>query len=244
MILLQPFDTKTPTTVTEILKLFGYGVVTAVSYLICHLLELYWYRKQKQVWVLANEVSMLVVFFLLATTFANLYHSIFFMFESKSIFAFMMFYVRFALPFSIVFAPLLLFLRQRKNKTDNTSMIDEDIPVIEINGSNQNEALQFPLSDFYYAVAQQNYVLFALMHKERDIRESMIRTTLKEVAQQFPQAVQVHRSYLVNPMHIEKLHGTKRKQTLRMKGLETVIPVSETFQDRLNQGMQTRPKNC
>lgn len=104
--------------------------------------------------------------------------------------------------------------------------IDKD-KTYTIRGNNSNENYTFLWSDFLVARSQSNYIeVFLNDPAENKSTKVIIRNTLSKLISQLPEAVQVHRSYIINIDHLEELHGNVRKGWCKIKGYRDEVPVS------------------
>jgi DNA-binding LytR/AlgR family response regulator len=56
-----------------------------------------------------------------------------------------------------------------------------------------------------------------------------MRTTLKELHKQVPDAIRIHKSYLINPAYIERTKGGKKDRFIILDSVSKPIPVSRDF---------------
>ena len=86
-----------------------------------------------------------------------------------------------------------------------------------------SDIVQLDLSQVRYIKSESNYVRFAL-----DDREMTSLLNMKDLERKLPDRfVRVHRSYIVNLAHVEKLNSTD------VKIGRDLIPVSETYRNEL-----------
>ncbi|TKB43980.1 LytTR family DNA-binding domain-containing protein [Thalassotalea mangrovi] len=242
MVFLEPFDTKKQFDFGDTLRLAGYGVVVTISLLMSYGLERKWYLKSGKAWHLVNEVFAMTFLFLLIATFTNIYHAFMFGAEDKSMMEFGLFAIKFVLPFVVFFFPLIMLLRQYfgcnsespENEVMNRPLTDA---LVTLKGDNSDEQLTFASTLFCCAVAQQNYVLVKILDPQGEIREMLLRSTLYDIHSQLPEAMRVHRSYLINPNKITKVLGSKRNAKVIIEHVSTPIPIGVTYFDKVKNKM-------
>ena len=100
--------------------------------------------------------------------------------------------------------------------------------MITVRGHNRKERLRLAASAFVCAQAQQNYVTLYYL-QDKALKQQMFRLTLAELEQQIPSSQRVHRSWLVNPMHILAILGNTRQRQLRLRHVPQAVPVSAKF---------------
>lgn len=249
MVFLQPYDTPKDMEIVMSIKLAGYGVIVFISMLLSYVIERKWYLNSGKKWDIQNELSAMFILFLLIATFTNIYHAMTFRAENKTIIEFGLFIIKFVLPFTIVVFPIIFIVRQHFGldhvSTQSTSAESSEPNAqseVQLMGENSGETLIFTMSEFCFAMAQQNYVAINLINAQGQLQETLIRTTLTDVEKQVPNAIRVHRSYLINPSLVEHVSGPKRKTQLKMRHVDQPIPVSASHLDTLKNAMQIHPK--
>lgn len=240
-VFLQPFDTRQPTSLRDVLELAGYGFILASSYLIVHAMELQWFVFNQKHWRKRDEALSFLVLFTLSTVLSSFYHSWAFDAGSKSLLEFILFASFFAIPFCLITFPILAFLRQRwgvKQDPENTHRFSREV---EIKGENKEEDIRFHLSELLYIRAQQNYIEVVLHRADSDPIKQLVRATLRETEQEIPEALRVHRSYLINPQHVTQVNGPKRKRFIKLNNVPDEIPLSSTYQKHVESVLPIQP---
>jgi len=103
---------------------------------------------------------------------------------------------------------------------------------ITITGKNNEEKFELPFKNFIYAESQQNYVsVYYLKHGE--LKTIVIRNTMKEVNRQIRKAIRIHRSYIVNPLHLKKIKGNARKRFAIIRHVKKPVPVSASLNNSM-----------
>jgi len=103
---------------------------------------------------------------------------------------------------------------------------------ITITGKNNEEKFELPFKNFIYAESQQNYVsVYYLKHGE--LKTIVIRNTMKEVNRQIRKAIRIHRSYIVNPLHLKKIKGNARKRFAIIRHVKKPVPVSASLSNSM-----------
>ncbi len=90
-----------------------------------------------------------------------------------------------------------------------------------------NETFSFNLTDFLYAVAENNYSEIYWMEEGKPFKK-LLRVTLKNVELQLSNqfVVRPHRSYLINVQAIESISGNTNGYKIKLKNVNIEIPVS------------------
>lgn len=248
MVFLQPFDTPKHLSNILIVKLLGYGGVVFLSMLFSYEIEHKWYINSGKKWDVQNELTSMFLLFVFISLFSNIYHSVVFGAEDKTIIEFAIFIVKFVLPLSVLIFPLILISRFQLGTTESQSSIldsmsktDTARKKIRIIGDNNGESITFDVDEFCMATAQQNYVAFHLQNNLGELKEVLIRCRFADVEKQICEAIKVHRSFIVNPKFVEKVIGPKKKTQLILKNMNQAIPVSVNHVSELKEKMHIHP---
>ncbi|MFY8274066.1 LytTR family DNA-binding domain-containing protein [Pseudoalteromonas sp. SSDWG2] len=244
MVFIQPFDTNHQFELPMVLKLSGYGVMTFLALLANYFFEKRWFINAGKRWSYVNEAWAMLSLLLWIAVFTNVYHAAMFSDGDKTLSQFIAFTFVFVIPFVFVVFPLVILLRQQFGVDANrpTQSIEHAAAnPICVTGANTDEHFSFLSSHFRFAAAQQNYVVIHINNDDQLGQEAMIRSTLTEVQNQIPDALRVHRSYIVNPASIKDVLGSKRKANLILHDVEQPIPVSSTYYDAVKSALQIHP---
>ena len=242
IILLKPFDSEQYTASYKYLRIFGYAGVIALCVLIVHLIDEFFYSKSKRQWKLWQELVVLLVAGPIMVCLSGVYNFYVINSESNLTWSWMAdFLINFGLPFTPLLIPIWASLRRHFGKMNLDAATSNKPQQITIQGVNKTDSLNLSWDGFLFAQAQQNYVKFYFL-KEGEMDSAMIRSTLAAVAQQLPQALQVHRSYLVNADSVQRVAGNSRNRHLILEGVEEPVPVSkkyyEAFKEKLSNSSQ------
>lgn len=112
------------------------------------------------------------------------------------------------------------FHPQVSSAPDQTSLV--------VKGNNQKEQIELTVDQFLYAEAEGNYVTLAFL-RSKQLKKEMIRSTLKEVHDQFQghsSIHQVHRSYLANLDLVDRVSGNSQGLQLHFAQSDAFVPVS------------------
>jgi len=228
-VLLEPFGTAEYRAPLRTLRLAGGSVLPHLAaFLAFHALDRQVYRLQGMRWRLYNELISKAGLIIAVITLSWLYN-IRLINDIAPTWAYWADYViHFGLPVVPVMAPLYLLMAVYLGVRHPEPPPGARRPVT-VRGRNHGEAETFPFEAFVFAEAQQNYAALYLRGKDGALSSQLIRATLSELEAQIPGSVRVHRSYLVNPLHVDKVTGNARKREIVMKGVERPLPASPGF---------------
>ncbi len=99
---------------------------------------------------------------------------------------------------------------------------------------NNKDTFIVNLSHLLYLVSEDNYV--AIFHLEdQTVCKTLLRQSLKNIQESnlHDQLIRCHRSYMINLINLESMHGNRNKLTLKLKYTSNAIPVSRQYIDEM-----------
>lgn len=240
MVFLQPFDTFQNQIEAKSLKLSGYALTVIFPMLLIHPVCLSFYQKRNEVWTLLHEVVYLILLVFMISVFSYFYHAFVFTNASPSIDQFSDFFLFFCLPFIPILLPIIAYLRFTMGDVLIHEKRQDQEAALGIKNSNGELALELTMNEFVYAEAQQNYVNIYYCRAGK-LHKEMIRSTLSNLVDQMPDAQQLHRSYLVNMDFVEEAIGNARQRSIKLKGVEEMLPVSKKSHEAVIKHLQIQP---
>ena len=240
LVFLQPFDTYDVQMPYKNLKLVGYAIPITISILVIHFFENKWFSKQQK-WLLWNELIIMGLGLLLITFLSFVYLNNFVNTDALPLTDFFTWLKIFGLPFAPLMLILWTYLRFRFSKIEVVELTTIKTN-LTLQGDNSNEVHHLNWNNFLLAKAQSNYVeIISALGDDKPVEKRLIRSSLSKIAPQIPQALQVHRSYLINKDRILRLEGNSRKGWCFLKDYEDSIPVSPKHFKALKIWLQNRP---
>ena len=220
ILFLEPFKTSESTK----LAVEGYSLCVLLSYLIGIFLESYIFAKKK-IWRVQDE--LLILLFVVILSAISVYWYDLEIIKKQDYYwdNLLLFSYRIILPFSILLVPLIAGLRRYYGQV--FELPNEHI--VTIQGASPSEFLAIDQRKIYYIKSSNNYVEIKYINETYQIKNKLIRCTLSQAAQQVPDFLQCHRSYIVNPLFMEAISGTQKKAFLQLKDLEDEIPISKSY---------------
>lgn len=255
--LFQPFGLNTWQTDHKILKLGGYGVVTALVILFnAFVLEgLFrdWYAEKN--WTVGKEIISAVWNILFIGSLNLLYTRLLGVarVDFTSFLAFQWITLMVGI-IPVTMVTLLNYTRLLKLNTKGALELNaiigaEHLPnpsntsmELEFLAENEKDKLMVRVDDLLAVGAADNYIeVYYILRGE--MKKELIRSTLKKAEMtihKFPQLMRCHRSYIVNLNHVEKVSGNSQGLKLHLKNTELLIPVSRTLNEIIKQRMKER----
>lgn len=224
---LEPFGTANYQAPLRTLRLSGYALCFMIPVAAFHAIDRAVYRRQGRHWRLYNELISRPLLLITIFTSTWLYNIGVINGIAPSWSGWFDHMVFISLPYSAVLLPLgalagvLLATRFPEAPPGAGRRL-------RIRGRNRDDALELRFDELVFAEAQQNYVqLHYLCGGRPDSR--LFRITLAELQRQVPGLIRIHRSYLVNPDHVEQVEGNARKREIVLGKLGRRLPVSSDF---------------
>lgn len=109
----------------------------------------------------------------------------------------------------------------------------EQEPIFKLANDKGKTLVEFNLKEVICFEANDNYVVIYHLNASNEVEKSMQRISLKKIEnliQEIPMEFKrVHKSYLINPTHIDKIDGKAQAYRIQMKHFDKEIPVSRNF---------------
>lgn len=230
LFVLEPGGTDRHVGPGRALQLGGYGACFAVPYLLLHAFDRWVYRRRGDRWRLGDLLFSRALLVCAVVGSAYLYKAAAIDQSSPSLAGGLDFSLYYGLPHVLLISPLAAFLEIRFATTGHVPPVAEGA-VLTIRGRNAHDRLDIAPTQFVYAEALQNYVTVVFLNGDQ-LDKQLMRATLAEIARQLPDALRIHRSYLVNPEHVLSMEGNSRKRLAMVRFVDQPLPVSPDFFDK------------
>ena len=234
IVFLEPLGTDRYSKSFATLRYCGYGLCVLASFLIVHGLTRSWVERGDRVWRLGHELIALLILLLLIFNSCYLYLCFVINGIPVTLAGWWGFSTQIAAPYVLLlFAPALLARRALVTALGDRAGEER----IVVAGRNRDDRIRLAPSDFVFAEAEQNYVSVHYLRRGEP-EQRMVRATLAEIENQLPNALRVHRSYLLHPGRVRAVEGNSRKRTATLEGSDRTVPVSPKFElERLEAAM-------
>jgi uncharacterized membrane protein len=230
LLFIEPMGTDRYQASFRTLRLAGYGLCVLLPFLIVHGLSRWWVERHQVVWRLWHELLALALLITLIFNLAYVYNAIVVNERGLDLRIWLDFVTWVTLPYLPLLVPPGLLVRRVLIAVLGDRTGEERLV---LQGRNQDDRLRLAASDFLYAEAEHNYVTLHYLQRGQS-EQRMFRSTLADIESQLPNAIRVHRSFLVNAQRVRSIEGNARKRTARLVGSDRDIPVSTRFElDRL-----------
>jgi len=241
-IFLEPHGTGDYDAPYRNLRLAGFALCFVFPFLLFYPIERLIYKWQNKRWFVYDEVlskSLLVMAIATASFFYNItvINTI-----SPTFERWMDHMLLFSWPYIPIFIPIIIIFYVHFYKSAR-----HEPKLIKITGENRNDILEVAEQNFVYAESDQNYVTLFYLRGEQ-LEKKIIRSSLQAVNDQIDSSIRIHRSYLINPEHLEKIKGNKRQRFAILHQVDESLPVSTELDckkllevSRSSQFLQNRP---
>ena len=228
LVFIGPFDIAELPMKYRLELMPGYGVIFLVCYMLVVLLQ-NWIFQRVGKWNLLLELGIITLLYVLVLCGNFLYYRSSWINGEMNFGQFLgLIYLPTLLVISVLFLFGRWFISRKQTEMESNVEPSNFSKKIILKGDNRSDVLQLGSKDLVCISSAQNYVeVFFLQNKV--LQKKLLRTTLKKIAQDAPEMVQVHRSHLINPDHFVQWSG---QNSIHVHELE--IPVSKNYRDRLD----------
>ena len=224
----EPLDVNEFGDREKLIYLPFYGIIGGLSYALFLPLQSLMYRRNQQEWTLLTE-SLFILSYVLATSIiARMYYSIVVMEGNPNMYS-LSYYIReILLPAIGIILPILLIARYSFGKYREKQIEDSKI---EIEGEGTYDGLKLLSKDLIFIQSADNYIEVNYLSAGQ-LKKSLVRNKLSNIADNFPQLLRTHRSFIINPQHFVQWKSEKGKLYLELTH-SIFAPVSNTYKSEV-----------
>ena len=226
MIVIAPFDTADLPLKYRIQLLPPYGILAFIGYMILIPIQNWIYKKVNH-WSIPLEAAFVLTYNILVLPLCFAWYKTD---AVNGTFSFAKFTLEVYNPiFFMVLSVMMIarwFIWREKS-------IDKDFKMI-LRGENKKDVLRLDFCDLICISSADNYVEINYL-KEGTLHKKLLRNTLKNMSQEVDGLIQVHRSYLINPLHFREW---KNGTTIALTQMQ--VPTTKTYKKNLKQ-LSSRP---
>lgn len=220
LVLIAPFDVADLSFTARLIMMPVYGIIAFLSYVVLLPLQ-NWFFQQYKRWTILSEISFITLFQLIALIGSYAYY------KSSILngdYPFPKFTLEVYYPIFILLLSVIIFARWFLSK--KTAPLTTTKP-LTLTGDNKLDVLQIDSADLVCISSANNYVEINYLQADT-LRRKLLRNTLKNIHQEAAHLIQVHRSYLINPVHFKEW---KDGNTILVTQME--VPVSKKYKPAL-----------
>lgn len=230
----EPLDVSELNNTEKLYFLPGYGLLGGLSYIIFLPLQHYLYRKTNQNWTILNELIFILVFAVVAISVARLYYLNVIMIGERNPYTLGYMLKTIFLPALITILPILIIARFAFGKYHEKRLEDQKI---ELKGEGNFEGLRLQFNDLVCIQSSDNYIEVYYI-SGNDLKKTLIRNKLSVIAEEFPDLLRVHRSYIINPYHFQQWKTENGKRSMILSH-DILVPISKTYQPAIKVAFQS-----
>ena len=222
----EPFDVNVFTDSEKLIYLPLYGLLGAICYLLFLPIQSLLFKKNDKNWFVKTEILFFLIFIIIGIVATRLFY-LYVIVPGEKYPHDLSYQLRTViLPVYATILPIIIFGRFAFGKYRNKKT---EAQKIEIKGEGNYEGLRLLLNDVICIQSSDNYVE-VFYQSGNDVKKSLIRNKLSVVADDFPELLRTHRSYIINPYHF--LQWTTENSKLFVVLFRHIeVPVSRTYQN-------------
>lgn len=222
----EPFDVNVFTDSEKLIYLPLYGLLGAICYLLFLPIQSLLFKKNDKNWFVKTEILFFLIFIIIGIIATRLFY-LFVIVPGEKFPHDLSYQLKTViLPVFATILPIIIFGRFAFGKYRNKKT---EAQKIEIKGEGNYEGLRLLLNDVICIQSSDNYVE-VFYQSGNDVKKSLIRNKLSVVADDFPELLRTHRSYIINPYHFLQWK-TENSKLFVVLFRHIEVPVSRTYQN-------------
>ncbi|MEP0264302.1 LytTR family DNA-binding domain-containing protein [Dokdonia sp.] len=215
LVLIAPFDASDLSFIIRLQILPFYGVISFIGYMVLIPIQNKVFTTMNR-WTLISEIIFISTFNILVLIGSYGYYKTGII---NGDYSFSKFSLEVFTPIFFILLPILIFLRWFLNRKAPTKPVTK----ITLTGENKLDILQIYITDLISVSSADNYIEVSYL-KDNLLQKKLLRNTLKNIHEETPSLLKVHRSHLINPIHFKEWKSTS------LLGLTHVeVPVSKNY---------------
>lgn len=220
----EPLDVSEFGDREKLIYLPMYGLIGGIVYSLFIPFQSWLYKRTKELWSLRSELLFLSTFILISATFARLYYRFIVVAGEPNPYSLGYYITDILFPTISIVLPMIVigrfaFGKYREKKVEQSK--------IEIQGEGTYDGLKLLFNDLICIQSSDNYIE-VYYYSGQELKKSLIRNKLSKVAEEFPELLRVHRSYVINPYHFQQWKTENGKLLIELSS-SIFTPVSNTY---------------
>ena len=214
----RPFEHGTMDLAKWVYVSVGFNLFVFLSYLGVSFAQKFIYQRLAT-WNLYLELGAYVLFYLLFTFSTYLYYKSPII---EGIYDFPEFFLEIIVNIILIVTPILFIARRYVSQ-----LLPAEEEEITLTGENKLDILRIKKSELVCISKSQNYVEIYYL-ENGELQTKLIRNSLKKIQGEFTFLLQIHRSHLINPIHIK---SWKDSNHISLSYID--LPVSKNYKKQL-----------
>lgn len=224
----EPLDVSEFNQKEKLIYLPIYGFIGGVVYCLFIPFQFLLYQKNQQRWTVLLEIIFSITFLLFCIILARSYYLYIVVAGEPYPYSIGYFLKSIILPAALVILPIMLVARYALGKYYEKRINQSKI---EIQGEGNYEGLKLFLNDVICIQSADNYIEVHYL-SNTTLKKSLIRNRLSSVADDFPEFLRTHRSYIINPYHFVQWKTEKGKLSIELSH-SIEVPISNTYKSQV-----------
>lgn len=221
----EPLDVSELPNSEKLIYLPGYGLVVGFCYLVFLPFQTYLYQRLKNKWLIFSELVFIITFSVVTIIIARCYYLFVVVANEPNPYTLGYMITAIYLPAIATILPIILIGRFSFGKYYEKRLEDQKI---EIKGEGNYEGLRLQLNEVISIQSSDNYIeVFYLTGN--NLKKTLIRNKLSVIADDFPELLRAHRSFLINPFHFQQWK-TENGKLFMILNHQIEVPISKTYQ--------------
>ena len=224
----EPLDVNELDAIQKLIYLPIYGLICGACYSVFIPFQVFLFKKGKQFWSLSSELLFLFTFTIVSSTLARFYYLYIVVAGQPNPYTLDYYITDILFPAYTIILPILIFGRFAFGKYKEKKIEESKI---EIKGVGTYEGLRLLFNDLICIQSSDNYIEVHY-YSGKEVKKSLIRNKLSVIADEFPELLRTHRSYIINPYHFQQWKTEKGKLYIELSSSIFVL-VSNTYKDEV-----------
>ncbi|MDN3493771.1 LytTR family DNA-binding domain-containing protein [Winogradskyella bathintestinalis] len=221
----EPLDVNELPNNEKLIFLPGYGLVAAFCYLLFLPFQYYLYHRFEKQWKVISELAFIITFSVVTIIISRCYYLFVVVANEPNPYSLGYMLTTIFFPALATILPIILIGRFGFGKYYEKRLEDQKV---EIKGEGNYEGLRLQLNEIISIQSSDNYIeVFYL--SGTNLKKTLIRNKLSVIANEFPELLRAHRSYLINPFHFQQWK-TENGKLFVILNHQIEVPISKTYQ--------------
>ena len=234
----EPLDVDEFGDTEKLIYLPGYGIIGGISYLLFLPLQYKILSYKIKKWTIAKEIVFLLTYTIITLTFVRLYYLYVIMDGIPNPYTLGYMLKAILLPAAGTIIPIIIIARFAFGKYFEKQVEDQKI---EIKGEGNFEGIILHLNDLISIQSSDNYIE-VFYYSGKEVKKALIRNKLSVIAEDFPELLRVHRSYIINPYHFQQWKTENGKLFAELSS-SIFTPISNTYKNKVKSFLNSTTNN-
>lgn len=232
LVLVGPFDGSDVSQGIRVTLMSGYGFI----YFLCYAILIPIQNKIYQIkgrWTIGFEIAVVCFFCLYALPICFAYYKTDIVNGTAN---FLDYSLKIYAPIIAILIPIIFIGRRftvLNQKSDQPTSLARERTVI-LTGDNKRDVLRLAIENIIALEAANNYVVVHYL-QHGNLQKKLLRGSLSKTHKAVPELIQVHRSYVINPIHF-----IEWKDKLTLIVAQLTVPVSKKYRPTLLETFTTK----